>query len=164
MFSNFSEELLARQVSLAPTLPDPKPPGPSIPCISSALCGYKTAKPPPAPCHSLTLTSDTTRHKPHGSPVPRLPCLREQEPTRSDDGAAAAARGGEADHTAARADQGAHLREPVPVHRPQGTSPQGRRQEQRWQQPPPRFPRWLMRFDRGEITRRIKMRGCHDPR
>jgi len=113
-----------------------------------------------------SLTHSDIRHSTaHGSPVPRVPCLPEQEEaTRGGDGAAAG--GGEADPAAARADQGAHLREPVPVRRPRGARAQGkgRRQEQRWQhQSPPRLPRWLMRLEGGEIVRRIKMWGCDNP-
>ena len=47
--------------------------------------------------------------------------------------------------------------------RPQGSSAQGRRQEQGSQRPPPRHPRWLMRSRQGEDGLENQGLGPCDP-
>lgn len=114
---------------------------------SHLLCGYKSEQAFASCRHSLTLTSDirhNTQQMALQSPDSRA-FLSKKPPAAAMERQEAAR---PADPAAARADQAAHLREPVPVlHHPRGTRAQGRRQEQRWRRPP-RFPRWLTRLER----------------
>lgn len=115
---------------------------------SHLLCGYKSEQAFASCRHSLTHsdirhnTQQTSLQSPDSraflSKKPPAAAMERQEAARP------------ADPAAARADQAAHLREPVPVlHHPRGTRTraQGKRQEQRWRRPP-RFPRWLTRLER----------------